>query len=348
MVSQISCWQVPSPTWGKGSFDKLRDFDQPSPPGVDFAYQKCNVSTRLSPYNNFESFIHTSQLPNETSSTHTTHAKTLYTDHSIIPRSEISLDSDLSNSYTPFQSNFPTSSLEPFYESKGNNPKKNKGKKKNVIASIDCHPPTQKDQKSKNTCFNKKKKLKKRNSVHNCEDQKFYHETLRAEPSSKEQRQVEITKQDRFELKIRPNYSSINKLPLKNDESNCIAMKLPPEILLMIAENSTAETTLALTLTCQKWYNWLTDMDSTYIGRVWRRSRNNSHPDHKEPKTGKCEMIYTIQKMRPKPSWLHECDMCYKKSSIMTWNFRGRPINTCYSCKKMYEVKTNDYDKEIY
>ncbi|CAI2175073.1 2706_t:CDS:2, partial [Funneliformis geosporum] len=250
MVSQISCWQVPSPTWGKDSFDNLRDFCQPPPPGVDFAYQKCNVSTNLPSYNIFESFIHIPQPPHETSSTHTSHTKTSYTDHSIISR--------------------------------------------------------------------------------------------RAELKPKESL-VEIIKRD---LKFRPNYYSLNKQPLKNDESKCVAMKLPLEILVMIAENSTAETLLALTLTCQKWYNWLTEIDSTYIGRVWCRSRNNSHSDRKGSKAGKCELIYTIQKMKPKPSWLHECDMCYKKSNILTWNFRGSLINTCYSCKKMYEVKTND--KEIY
>ncbi|CAI2175303.1 2723_t:CDS:2 [Funneliformis geosporum] len=295
MVSQISCWQVPSPTWGKDSFDNLRDFCQPPPPGVDFAYQKCNVSTNLPSYNIFESFIHIPQPPHETSSTHTSHTKTSYTDHSIISR------------------------------------------------SLDCHPTTEKDQPSKNTSNNKKKKLKKKNSAHNCEvDQKFHHEILRAELKPKESL-VEIIKRD---LKFRPNYYSLNKQPLKNDESKCVAMKLPLEILVMIAENSTAETLLALTLTCQKWYNWLTEIDSTYIGRVWCRSRNNSHSDRKGSKAGKCELIYTIQKMKPKPSWLHECDMCYKKSNILTWNFRGSLINTCYSCKKMYEVKTND--KEIY
>jgi len=115
-------------------------------------------------------------------------------------------------------------------------------------------------------------------------------------------------------------------------------MRLPLEILVKIVEYSTAETTLALTLTCQKWYNWLTDGKSAYIDRTWRRSRKNTHPRRRKPKTGACEMIYTIQKMKPKPEWYLECDMCYKKSNIMKWKFRNSVVNTCYNCKKMYEV----------
>lgn len=150
---------------------------------------------------------------------------------------------------------------------------------------------------------------------------------------------IKDVKKDLCDNIIRPNFSFSNdKQPLRNDTSTCVAMRLPLEILVKIVEYSTAETTLALTLTCQKWYNWLTDEKSAYIDRAWHRSRKNTRPRRRKPKNEVREMIYTIQKMKPKPGWYFECDMCYKKSNVMKWKFGNILVNTCYNCKKMYEV----------
>jgi hypothetical protein len=165
--------------------------------------------------------------------------------------------------------------------------------------------------------------------------QKFYREKKSADL---EARPIKVVKKELNDNIIRPYFSfSINKQPLKNDDSKCVAMRLPLEIFVKIVEYSTAETTLALTFTCQKWYNWLTD-GSVYIDRTWRISRKNTYPRRRKPKNGVREMIHTIQKMKPKPDWYFECDMCYKKSNVMKWQFGNSLVNTCYNCKKMYEV----------
>lgn len=162
--------------------------------------------------------------------------------------------------------------------------------------------------------------------------QKFYREKKSAELETRPIKELS----DNI---IRPTFSfSTGKQTLENDDSTCVAMRLPLEILVKIVEYSTAETTLALTFTCQKWYNWLTDGESAYIDRAWHRSRKNTHLRRRKPKNGVREMIHTIQKMKPKPEWFYECDMCYKKSNVMKWQFGNSLVNTCYNCKKMYEV----------
>src|SRR5436305_4552179 len=169
-------------------------------------------------------------------------------------------------------------------------------------------------------------------------DQKYYQEKTRVELEVKKQRSTEVVKQEQCDRIICPIFPfSLDKQPSKNDDSKCIAIRLPLEIFIKIVEFSTAETTFALAFTCQKWYYWLTDRKSAYIDLAWRRSRKNTHPRRRRPKPGVCEMFYTIQKMKPKPEWYIECDMCYKKSNIMKWMFRNKLVKTCYNCMKMNE-----------
>jgi hypothetical protein len=167
---------------------------------------------------------------------------------------------------------------------------------------------------------------------------KYYKEKARAERIAKKQRQIEIAKQDRYDLKFSPIFSSsLVKLDQKKEEEpRCVAMNLPLEIFIKIVEYATQETTLALSLTCQKWHDWLTDEGNAYIDRAWRRSRKNTHRHRRKPKTGVCERIYTIRKMKPKPDWYRECDMCFKKSNTNSWNFGNKVVKTCYNCKMMY------------
>jgi hypothetical protein len=60
MALQIYSWYASFPAWNETSFDHVRDFNQPPPPGVDYQY---NVSTIQSSYNNPISSVYTSQLP---------------------------------------------------------------------------------------------------------------------------------------------------------------------------------------------------------------------------------------------------------------------------------------------
>src|SRR5437762_7138437 len=108
---------------------------------------------------------------------------------------------------------------------------------------------------------------------------KYYKEKAMAERNAKKQRPIEIAKQDRYDLKFSPIfYSSLVKRNQKKEEPKCLAMSLPLEIFVKIVEYATQETTLALSLTCQKWHGWLTDGKSAYMDRAWRRSRKNTHP----------------------------------------------------------------------
>ncbi|CAB5201484.1 unnamed protein product [Rhizophagus irregularis] len=170
---------------------------------------------------------------------------------------------------------------------------------------------------------------------------KYYKEKAKAERIAKKQRPIEISKQDRYDLKFSPIFSSsfAKQDQKKKEEPKCVAMNLPLEIFIKIVEYATQETALALSLTCQKWYDWLTDGGSVYIDRAWRRSRNNTHPYLKKQKNGVCERIYTIRKMKPKPIWYRECDMCFKKSTTNSWNFGNELVKTCYNCMMMYKVK---------
>lgn len=82
MALQTYSWHASFPAWNKTSFDHVRDFNQPPPPGVD--YQQYNVSTRLpiqSSYDNPVSSIYTSQLP---CTSQQLYENTSYADYSMI------------------------------------------------------------------------------------------------------------------------------------------------------------------------------------------------------------------------------------------------------------------------
>ncbi|PKY43203.1 hypothetical protein RhiirA4_398407 [Rhizophagus irregularis] len=326
MALQIYSWYASFPAWNETSFDHIRDFNQPPPPGVD--YQQYNVSTRLpiqSSYNNPVSSIYTSQLPYTSQQLY---ENTSYVDYSMIsPRNNETTNDpivDLSNSDILFQPELYSSSSEYYCDPKSNKLRKRKGKKKKAVVGLNSKI---KNQSSNCTINNNKSKRKKKNVPDDGEDQsivqnkresvqKFYRGKKSGELKV---RPIKDVKKDLSDNIIRLNFSFSNdKQPLRNDISTCAAMRLPLEILVKIVEYSTAETTLALMLTCQKWYNWLTDEQS--------------------PKNEVREMIHTIQKMKPKPGWYFECDMCYKKSNVMKWKFGNILVNTCYNCKKMYEV----------
>jgi hypothetical protein len=68
MALQIYYWKTPFSTWSKTSFDHIRDFSQPPPPGVDFLLpnQQHNVSTIQSLYS---APTNTSQIPYTTAYT---------------------------------------------------------------------------------------------------------------------------------------------------------------------------------------------------------------------------------------------------------------------------------------
>ncbi|CAB5334743.1 unnamed protein product [Rhizophagus irregularis] len=320
MALQIYSWYASFPAWNETSFDHIRDFNQPPPPGVD--YQQYNVSTRLpiqSSYNNPVSSIYTSQLPYTSQQLY---ENTSYVDYSMIsPRNNETTNDpivDLSNSDILFQPELYSSSSEYYCDPKSNKLRKRKGKKKKAVVGLNSKI---KNQSSNCTINNNKSKRKKKNVPDDGEDQSIVQ-----------------NKRESVQKFYRGKKSGELKQPLRNETSTCAAMRLPLEILVKIVEYSTAETTLALTLTCQKWYNWLTDEQSVYIDRAWHRSRKNTRPRRRKPKNEVREMIHTIQKMKPKPGWYFECDMCYKKSNVMKWKFGNILVNTCYNCKKMYEV----------
>ena len=82
--------QTPFTTWSKTSFDHIRDFSQPPPPGVNFANtlplpnQQHNVSTRL-PQSLYNTPTYTSQIPYATAYTsQQSYANNSYAGYSMI------------------------------------------------------------------------------------------------------------------------------------------------------------------------------------------------------------------------------------------------------------------------
>ncbi|GBB87316.1 hypothetical protein RclHR1_13750001 [Rhizophagus clarus] len=348
MALQIYSWYASFPTWNETSFDHVRDFNQPPPPGVD--YQQYNMSTSLpiqSSYNNPVHSVYTSQLPYTPQQLY---ANTSYANY--LPRNNENTNVQMivsSNSYIFPQPEIFSSSSEHYRNPKSNKSKKRKGrrgKKKKAVVDFACLNSKIKNQPSC-TVNNDKLKKKKKNVLDDGGDesivqnkgelaQQFYREKKNPELETKP---IKAIKKELNDNVTRPTFSfSTSKQSLKNNDYTCIAMRLPLEIFVKIVEYSTAETTLALTFTCRKWYIWLTDEKSAYIDQAWRRSRKNTHPRRRKPKNGVREMVHTIQKMKPKPEWFYECDMCYKKSNVMKWQFRDSLVRTCYNCKKMYEI----------
>ncbi|RIA96229.1 hypothetical protein C1645_755468 [Glomus cerebriforme] len=91
MALRIYYCQTPFPTWSETSFDHVRDFSQPPPPGVDFGNnfpvlrQQYNVSARLPIQTNPISYVYTSQLPHTIAYTsQQSYANTSYAGYSMV------------------------------------------------------------------------------------------------------------------------------------------------------------------------------------------------------------------------------------------------------------------------